>query len=108
MDAAALVRDYYAAIDQDRYETLASLLAPEFVHERPDRTLTGRERFVEFMQFERPQTDTTHAVDRLIVDSNTVAAEGRLLQADETLMFRFVDVHETADGQILNLRTYTA
>jgi len=63
-DPAALARAYYDALDAGEYDRLASLLAPEFVQRRPDRTFEGRDRFVAFMRDERPNTDTTHAVDR--------------------------------------------
>jgi len=60
MNATEVARPYYTAIDEDRYDDLTDLLATEFVHERPDRTLDGRETFVAFMREERPRTDTTH------------------------------------------------
>ncbi len=62
MDRRAAARTYYRAIDGDEYDTLAGLLAPSFRHERPDRTIAGRDRFVRFMREERPATDTTHAI----------------------------------------------
>jgi len=111
----ALARDYYAALDAGDYERLASLLAPEFVHERPDRTLEGRDRFVRFMREERPLTDTSHPIDAVYVPdgdsrgpSTEVAVRGRLLRADGSLLVAFVDCFEVGDGQLQSLRTYTA
>jgi hypothetical protein len=67
MAAAARAREYYRTLDEHDYERLRALLAPEFVQERPDATLEGRERFVRFMRDERPRTDTSHAVDAVYV-----------------------------------------
>jgi len=115
-------RAYYEAIDGDDYDQLASLLAPSFVHDRPDRTIEGRERFVRFMREERPQTNTTHPLDGLYcrqTDSEPeptdgeatataeVVARGRLLDADGQRIVGFVDVF-TFDGDVIeHIETYT-
>ncbi|MFB6197688.1 MAG: nuclear transport factor 2 family protein, partial [Halobacteriaceae archaeon] len=57
-------RAYYRTID-DEYAEYATLLIPKFVHERYDRTLEGRGRFIHFMREERPITDTTHEVNTI-------------------------------------------
>lgn len=107
----SLARTYYRSIDEGEYETLASILAPSFVHERPDRTLAGPEQFVRFMREDRPRTDTTHAVDGVYADDSEVAVRGRLLGDTETddrdRLFGFVDVFAFEDGAISRLRTYT-
>ncbi len=116
----ARVRAYYRALDGDGYDLLGALLAPEFVHERPDRTLEGRERFVQFMREERPSTDTTHPVDGVYrrtgsneplgespSDTTEVAVRGRLLAADGRELTGFVDVFTFEGGQMVRLRTYT-
>ncbi|MDT3434082.1 nuclear transport factor 2 family protein [Haloarcula sp. 1CSR25-25] len=115
-------RAYYEAIDGDDYDRLASLLAPSFVHDRPDRTIEGRDRFVGFMRDERPQTDTTHPLDGLYRrqgdsgaaptdgdDTATaeVAARGRLLDADGERIVGFVDVFTFAGDDIERIETYT-
>ncbi|WP_336336162.1 nuclear transport factor 2 family protein [Haloarcula brevis] len=112
-------RAYYDAIDGDDYDRLASLLAPSFVHDRPDRTIEGRERFVRFMREERPQTDTTHPLDGLYcresdgaaTDDGTAPAEvvarGRLLDADGERIVGFVDVFTFAGDDIERIETYT-
>ncbi|MUV85725.1 ketosteroid isomerase [Natronomonas sp. CBA1123] len=109
MDGPALAREYYRSIDADDYETLTSLLAADFVHERPDRTLSGRERFVEFMREERPETDTEHAIDAVYSTDagGRVAIEGRLLRADGEVWFGFVDTFDIDGEVIADLRTYT-
>ncbi len=112
-------RAYYRALDGDDYDLLAALLAPGFVHERPDMTLEGRERFVRFMREERPSTDTSHPVDSVYRrdgdrrggsaggDPGTeVAVRGRLLSADGRELTGFVDVFTFADGRMVRLRTY--
>lgn len=120
----AQARAYYRALDSKDYDLLAALLAPGFVHERPDRTLEGRERFVRFMREERPSTDTSHPVDGVYrlaggggedggrpssdgAAEAEVAVRGRLLAADGRKLTGFVDVFTFADGQMGRLRTYT-
>ena len=118
-EPTTLARAYYRALDEHEYDRLASLLAPSFVHERPDRTIEGRERFVRFMREERPQTDTTHPIDGVYVpaaeagsDSETGAAvevlvRGRLLAADGSEITTFVDAFTVAEGVLQRLRTFT-
>ncbi len=117
-DPTALARAYYRALDEHDYDLLASLLAPAFVHERPDRTIEGRERFVRFMRDERPQTDTSHPIDGVYVSSGAngndgtassreVVVRGRLLAADEDVITAFVDVFTVDDGRLQALETYT-
>ena len=106
-DAESLVRAYYDALDEHAYEELTDLLAPEFVHYRPDRTFEGRTAFVSFMREGRPMTDTTHDIDRVFPREEAVAVQGRLLDAGGELLFRFADVHVVADGRIQRVRTYT-
>jgi len=107
-DPARLVRAYYDALDTGDYDRLATLLAPEFVQQRPDRTFEGRGRFVAFMRDERPMTDTSHAVDAVYPDGPGVAVHGRLLDADGDEVFAFVDVFSVADGRLTALETYAA
>ena len=115
MNATEAARAFYAAIDEDRYDDLADLLAAEFVHQRPDRTFEGRETFVEFMRDDRPHTDTAHAIGAVYVEENgssttsvnEVAVRGRLLGADDDRLFGFVDVHTIEDGSIARIDTYT-
>ncbi|WP_248895364.1 nuclear transport factor 2 family protein [Haloplanus halobius] len=108
-DAEATVRAFYAAIDDGAYDRLRELLAPEFVHHRPDRTLDGRERFVRFMREERPRTDTEHVVEAVAVaaDRETVFVRGLLRAADGETLFGFVDVHRVGTAGIEALSTYT-
>nr|WP_149783432.1 nuclear transport factor 2 family protein [Halorubrum aquaticum] len=106
-------------MDAGDYGRLADLLDPAFVHERPDRTLEGRERFVAFMRDERPMTDTEHVVDAVYesdpgagddppepAGSTGVAVQGRLLDADGDELFAFVDVFTVEEGRLTELRTY--
>ena len=118
-DAPARVREYYRALDEHDYDALAALLAPAFVQERPDLTLAGRDRFVQFMREERPRTDTTHAVDAVYVAASAsggdgatggqveVAARGRLRTGNGETMTRFVDVFSLGDDGFERLDTYT-
>jgi hypothetical protein len=66
---------YYEAIDAGAYDDLRGLLAPAFVHDRPDRTFEGRERFVAFMRDERPDPDTTHELTGIYVDATAVPGD---------------------------------
>lgn len=99
-------RAYYEAIDAGDYGRLTDLLDPGFVHERPDRTLEGRDRFVEFMREDRPRFDTEHVVDALYESDLGVAVQGRLLDADGEELFAFVDVFAVEDGRLAGLKTY--
>ncbi|WP_435118069.1 nuclear transport factor 2 family protein [Halolamina sp. C58] len=108
------VERYYEAIDAMDADGLAAVLAPDFRHDRPDRTIEGRERFVEFMMNERPRTDTVHAVDTLFLPKTDddargreVAAHGRLFAEDGKELFAFVDLFTVEDGAIVDLRTFT-
>lgn len=124
-DSTTLAREYYQALDNHDYETLESLLAAEFAHQRPDMTLEGRERFVQFMRSERPNTETSHAIDGVYETSADGMYEtsiegayendateqrvvrGRLLDEHDEQIVGFVDVFWVADERIQRLRTYT-
>jgi ketosteroid isomerase-like protein len=103
------VDEYYEALDTHAYDLFERLLTPSFVHERPDRTIDGRERFVEFMTEDRPLTETAHELETVLSDGGTVAVEGRLLDDDDTELFGFVDTHllDTTGDRIERIRTYT-
>ncbi len=103
-----MVREYYRAIDADDYASLSGVLAGGFVHRRPDTTIEGREEFVAFMRSGRPERDTEHVVEAVYTteEGTRVAAEGRLLHADGSEWFRFVDVFEAGE-RLRSLRTYT-
>lgn len=111
MEQTAVARAYYAALDEQDYERLATLLAPEFVQERPDLTLEGRERFVQFMREERPQQDTTHRITAVYrrddESASEVSVRGRLLSADGECIVRFVDVFQFSQRCIRRIETYT-
>ena len=107
-DPVALARAYYAALDAGEYDRLRALLSPDFVQRRPDRTFEGRDRFVAFMRDERPNTDTTHAVERVYPAGPGVAVRGRLLDADGEELFAFVDAFAVEDGRVTALETYAA
>jgi len=110
MSNAQLVERYYEAIDDNDGEELTAVLAPEFRHDRPDRVLEGRERFVAFMLEDRPHTDTVHAVDTVFLpddDTDDVAVHGRLFDDDGSELFAFVDLFTVDGGEITHLRTFT-
>lgn len=108
MDGKALARAYYRSIDGDDYTTLSDILAGEFVHRRPDTTIEGREEFVTFMRGGRPERDTEHSLEAIYRDGgDRIAAEGRLLHADGSEWFGFVDVFRIGDNGIRSIRTYT-
>ena len=112
MKQTAAARAYYRALDEGDYDLLADLLADDFRHERPDRTIEGRDRFVRFMREERPQTDTSHPVEWVFEapgeGAGVAAVQGRLLAADGREIVGFVDVFAFDDGgRISRIRTYT-
>lgn len=102
------VYTYYDAIDDEEYGRLADLLDPAFVHDRPDRTLDGRDGFVAFMREERPMTDTEHVVDGVYSNGTDVAVQGRLFAADGAELFGYVDVFTLAGETITRLETYVS
>jgi ketosteroid isomerase-like protein len=104
-----LVDSYYEALDTHAYDQLEAVLDPDFVHERPDRTLEGRETFVRFMRKERPESDTVHELDTKLTEGSTVAIEGRVLNNDGGEIILFLDVHkiDKSGERIESLRTYT-
>ena len=108
MDPVALVERYYDALDAHEYEALEDLLAPEFVQRRPDRRFEGREAFVEFMREGRPNEDTRHDLEDVLVDGGDVAVRGRVVD-DETgsALFAFADFFELGDERIVRLETYS-
>ncbi|WP_263020929.1 nuclear transport factor 2 family protein [Natronobiforma cellulositropha] len=108
-DPAALVADYYRALDGHDYESLASILAPEFTQRRPDRTFEGRDAFVRFMREERPLTDTSHEVREVFADAGgeRALARGRLLDGDGERLFGFADVFTLEGDALAALETYT-
>lgn len=118
MSHAQLVERYYDAIDDGDGEALASVLAPAFRHNRPDRTIEGRERFVTFMLQERPRMDTVHAIDTVFLpqdsdpdheshEEEAVAVHGRLFGDDGEELFAFVDLFTVSEDGIQQLRTFT-
>ncbi|UPW01435.1 nuclear transport factor 2 family protein [Halorussus gelatinilyticus] len=96
-EATETARAYYDAIDAGDYDRFADLLAPGVVHERPDRTIEGRDTLVGFMRDDRPNEDTSHEVRTVFAASDGVAVEGRLLDADGAPMFAFVDSFDVED-----------
>ena len=106
-DPEALARGHYHDLDAGDYEGLAARLTPGFRHVRGDRTLEGREAFVRFMREERPETDTTHAVDAVLVGEGEVAVRGRLLHGDGSAWFGFVDVFTLEGDRFSELVTYS-
>lgn len=107
-DRASTARSYYRSLDGHDYETLRSVLSPEFVHRRPDMTIDGRAEFVQFMREERPQTDTSHPIDAIYESGDALAVEGRLLSPEGNRITRFVDVLSFDGKRIESITTYTA
>ena len=106
MTPEALAREYYRAIDEADYDALESILAQEFVQERGDMSLEGRDDFVAFMRDDRPETDTEHAIEEIYRGPNGIAVRGRLLRPGGEEWFEFVDVFDV-DEKLTRLRTFT-
>ncbi|RJX48611.1 nuclear transport factor 2 family protein [Halonotius pteroides] len=107
MDRDSRIRAYYRRLDNGEYAELESLLHPEFVQQRPDRTFEDRAAFIQFMRSERPLTETTHELTAVCASEGGRAASGRLLDADGNELFAFIDVFEFGpDGQLTQLTTY--
>ncbi|MFP9190401.1 nuclear transport factor 2 family protein [Natronosalvus vescus] len=115
---ATLVRRYYAALDSHDYDELETILAPEFVQRRPDRTFETRAAFVRFMRDDRPTPDTRHELEELVVegDGDTVVARGRVIDMESTnadapgstdsdVLLSFVDTFTVESGRLVRLET---
>jgi ketosteroid isomerase-like protein len=103
-------RSYYTALDDHHYETFESLLTPEFVHVRPDRTLEDRSAFIEFMREGRPLHTTSHdLVDFYTNDAgDELVVRGVLRDEDGKELFDFLDRHVFADDRIARVETFTS
>ncbi|WP_436934070.1 nuclear transport factor 2 family protein [Halovenus marina] len=101
-------RAYYRALDGDDYELLEQVLTADFVHTRPDRTISGRDRFVRFMRDERPIAETTHPIDAVYTtsDRDEVAVRGRLLDPEGDTITAFVDVITFEGNNISKIQTF--
>ena len=117
MDRVQTARAYYRTLDEGAYDELTTLLAPGFVHDRPDKTIEGRDEFVQFMREGRPLTGTTHEILGVYVEADSdsgrlsedseVVGRGRLLDSRGQQVFQFVDVFSFDDGAICGIKTYT-
>lgn len=102
----ALARAYYESLDKGAYDRLADVLAPTFVHCRPDRTIKGRDSFVRFMREERPDPNTEHVVEQVYTRGDGVAVRGKLLREDGSRWFSFIDVFEFDGNRVATLKTF--
>ncbi len=59
------------------------------------------------MRDERPETETTHAVEAVYADGDEVAVRGQLIRADGSVWFGFVDVFRLEGDRFDELVTYT-
>ena len=84
-DAIETARAYYEALDAGDYDRFADLLASGVVHERPDRTIEGRDALVGFMRDDRPQKGTSHEV-RDVYESSDGASRSRPSAAAPSLL----------------------
>lgn len=107
-DRLATVKRYYRALDGHAYDELTAIFTPDVVHRRPDQRLAGRDRLVEFFRSDRPQTDTSHPIDAYYTqaDGEEIAARGRLLTADGSLLTGFVDIFTFEGSRIATIETY--
>lgn len=114
MTPEALVREYYAAIDDGDYDTLRDLLVPAFTQERGDRTFDSRGEFVSFMRHDRPRHDTRHDIETIYDGPDgDVAVAGQVVATGEAgaddageVLFEFLDVFGIEDAEIVGLRTF--
>ncbi|MCU4752916.1 nuclear transport factor 2 family protein [Halobacteria archaeon AArc-curdl1] len=112
-----IVREYYAALDEHAYNALETLLGPEFVQHRPDRTFETRAAFIEFMRDGRPNPHTRHELDDVSLERDekgaaTVVVHGRVLDEPtagegeaEPELFAFTDRFYLDEERIVRLET---
>jgi uncharacterized protein len=109
-DPETVVRDYYEAVDDERYDGLGALFTEDIRYERPGQgAITGREALREFYLEGRPLEEGSHEVHDIVVDGTTAAVRGSFSgrQGGETVEFGFADFHEFADGKIARRYTFT-
>jgi predicted SnoaL-like aldol condensation-catalyzing enzyme len=108
-DAIYLARLYYTALDDHGYDVLWDLLQQDFVQYREDMTLDGRDEFVSFMRDGRPQTDTTHVIDRYIRSKRDgeIVVRGHLEDRNGDTLFVFLDRFRAREGKLTELKTFT-
>ncbi|MDG5758706.1 nuclear transport factor 2 family protein [Natronococcus sp. A-GB1] len=110
VDPETVVRDYYDAVDDERYDDLVALFAEDVRYERPGQgAIEGRAELREFYLEGRPLEEGSHEVDDLIVDGDTVAVRGTFAgrQNGEDVAFAFADFHEFEDGTIARRYSFT-
>ena len=107
MDRDSRVRAYYRRLDDGDYAELESLLHPDFVQRRPDRTFEDRDSFLRFMRSERPLTATSHEITTICASKGGRAVSGQLRDSDDNELFAFIDIFAFGpDGRITRLTTY--
>lgn len=99
MDPEGTVREYYAALDDHRYDDLRGILAPGFTQHRPDRTFEDRAAFVAFVREDRPHSDTTHDIDGVYTHTNGATGPGSDATDRTTARPSDSDSHALASGE---------
>lgn len=109
-DPEATVRRYYRLVDDDAYEDLVELFAPDIRYERPGQDpIEGRDALRRFYLEGRPLSEGRHEVHAVLVDEDSVAVRGTFSgrQQGRPVSFGFADFHEFEDGLIARRYTYT-
>lgn len=109
-DPETVVRNYYDAVDDERYDDLVALFAEDVRYERPGQgAIEGREELREFYLEGRPLEEGSHEVVDLVVEEETVAVRGTFSgrQDGGDVAFAFADFHEFEDGKIARRYSFT-
>ncbi|MEO6502201.1 MAG: nuclear transport factor 2 family protein [Jatrophihabitantaceae bacterium] len=97
-------------IDQNRWQDLSTVLAPDCVIERPgSEPLVGLERIERFYREERPIVSGLHKLDQVVADSEAGACWGTFSGTTKdggSVEARFADTFTLKAGLITRRTTY--
>ena len=97
-------------IDQNRWQDLRTVLAPDCVIERPgSEPLVGLERIERFYREERPIASGLHKIDHAVADTEAGACWGTFngtTKAGGSVEARFADTFTLKAGLITSRTTY--
>jgi ketosteroid isomerase-like protein len=110
-EIADAVEDYYRYVDAEEYEAVFDLFADDVTYTRSGpRVLRGLEEFRDFYVHDRALRGE-HTVDRMVVDGDVVAVQGRFvgrkLTDGASVSFGFADfLRFDEKGLIVERATY--
>lgn len=105
-----LIKQLFATIDGQQWETLGRLFDADVIYERPGyEPFVGIERLMKFYREERILSSGQHYIEQIIIDGDHGACYGRFvgLKKDNTAADEmFVDVYCFNQDKIKTRRSY--